>query len=144
MKMHLESLLDIEAIKALKAKYFRTVDSKDWDGLSSCFTHDLVADYGGWSGIRSKGRDNCIAQAKDVLKDAETIHHGHMPEIVLSGDGTATGIWSMEDIVKLPGLLIHGWGHYHENYRKENGVWKISSIKLIRLRLLKNGEETII
>lgn len=29
---------------------------------------------------------------------------------------------------------LHGWGHYHEEYRKVDGVWLISHRKLTRLR----------
>lgn len=35
-------LLDLEAIKVLKARYFRAMDTKQWDELRSCFTQDLV------------------------------------------------------------------------------------------------------
>ena len=29
---------DVEAIKRLKARYFRTMDTKDWDGMRQVFT----------------------------------------------------------------------------------------------------------
>jgi len=35
---------DIEAIKQLKARYFRTMDTKDWDGMRTVFTDDVVMD----------------------------------------------------------------------------------------------------
>ena len=38
-----QQLLDIEAIKALKARYFRAMDTKQWEELASCFSEDLVA-----------------------------------------------------------------------------------------------------
>ncbi len=136
-----EQLLDIEAIKALKARYFRTMDTKDWTGLAACFTDDLVADFREGPGMLAEGRDNYIGQLSEILKDASTVHHGHMPEIQLLDRANATGIWAMDDIVQLPGLFIQGWGHYHEAYRKVDGEWKISRIRLTRLRLLQNGEE---
>jgi hypothetical protein len=30
---------------------------------------------------------------------------------------------------------MDGWGYYHETYRREDGEWKIRSLKLTRLRL---------
>ena len=33
---------DIEAIKQLKARYFRTLDQKDWAGYRAVFTDDVV------------------------------------------------------------------------------------------------------
>ncbi|NKR95383.1 hypothetical protein GS483_24965 [Rhodococcus hoagii] len=35
---------DIEAIRALKARYFRLMDTKDWDGLAAVFTDDVTID----------------------------------------------------------------------------------------------------
>ncbi|MFT4519656.1 MAG: ketosteroid isomerase-like protein [Halioglobus sp.] len=142
MSDQLQQLIDIESIKALKARYFRGMDTKDWATLASCFTEDLVADFTEAPGMLAEGRDNYVSQISEILKDATTIHHGHMPEIELIDAGTATGLWAMDDIVQLPDLLLQGWGHYHERYRKESGQWKISHIKLTRLRLLQNGEET--
>jgi ketosteroid isomerase-like protein len=141
MSTQLQSMLDIESIKSLKAKYFRSMDTKDWASLASCFTEDLVADFREAPGMLAEGRDNYMSQLVEILKDASTVHHGHMPEIEIIDEEKAVGIWAMDDIVKLPGLFIQGWGHYHESYRKEQGVWKIARIKLSRLRLLQNGEE---
>jgi hypothetical protein len=30
---------------------------------------------------------------------------------------------------------MHGYGHYHETYEKTDGRWRISSLKLTRLRV---------
>ena len=35
---------DVEEIKKLKARYFRGLDSKDWDLYASVFTDDVVVD----------------------------------------------------------------------------------------------------
>ena len=35
---------DVEAIKQLKARYFRTVDTKDWAGMRQVFADDVVID----------------------------------------------------------------------------------------------------
>ena len=137
----LQFLIDVEEIKSLKAKYFRSMDSKDWQGLSSCFTEDLVADFRQGPGMLAEGRDNYIQQISEILANATTIHHGHMPEIDVLSATSATGVWSMEDIVKLPDVSLQGWGHYHESYRKEEGHWRIATIKLTRIRFLVNGEE---
>jgi hypothetical protein len=139
-KQH-QSILDIESIKCLKARYLRAMDTKNWDTLSRCFTEDLVADFREAPGMLAEGRDNYMRQLVEALKEAITVHHGHMPEIEIVDENQASGVWAMEDFVQLPDLLLQGWGHYHETYRKEEGVWKIAQIKLTRLRLLYNGEE---
>ncbi len=86
-------------------------------------------------------RFSAMAQISEILKDATTVHHGHMPEIEIVDADNATGVWAMEDLVQLPGIALQGWGHYHERYRREAGSWKIASIRLSRLRLVQNGEE---
>ncbi len=40
-------LLAIEEIKALKARYFRCMDTKDWDGFAALFTIDASLDVSG-------------------------------------------------------------------------------------------------
>jgi len=140
MNIELQNIVDLEAIKMLKAKYFRSMDTKDWASLESCFTEDLLADFREAPGMLTEGRDTYMNQIKEILKEATTVHHGHMPEITFTDDLCASGIWAMDDYVELPGFLLEGWGHYHEQYRKEDGSWKISSIRLTRLRLLQNGK----
>jgi SnoaL-like domain len=39
-----EQLLAIEAIKQLKARYFRCLDTKDWAGFLAVFAPDAVID----------------------------------------------------------------------------------------------------
>jgi hypothetical protein len=68
---------------------------------------------------------------REILAEAPTVHQGHTPEIELTGPETATGIWAMVDIVKLGPEFI-GYGHYHDEYRKVKGVWKIASTRLTR------------
>jgi len=132
----LEELLAIEAIKRLKARYFRTMDTQDWEGFADCFTDDVVADFRDAPGELTQGRDAFVEELKGILAGATTVHHGHMPEIELVSSTEATGIWAMEDIVELPDMSLQGWGHYHERYCKENGQWRISHVKLTRLKLV--------
>jgi hypothetical protein len=39
----------------------------------------------------------------------------------------------MQDIVLMPKCLFKGWGHYHDLYVKEGGLWKIKSTRCTRL-----------
>ena len=34
-----------------------------------------------------------------------------------------------------PYALMTGYGHYHETYVKEDGAWKIKTIRISRLRV---------
>jgi hypothetical protein len=140
-----DQLLDLEAIKQLKARYFRLLDTRDWEGLSRVFTEDAeidVTDDAGPEG-RIRGSREMVTMLEQVIGSARTVHHGHMPEIELTGATTARGIWAMFDYVEWPseegrrGLM--GYGHYTETYRKTDGGWRIASMKLTRLRIDRLG-----
>jgi len=127
---------DIEAIKQLKARYFRTMDTKDWSGMRDVFSDDVVIDTTESGGGVVVGADEFMTFLAQTLADVVTVHHGHMPEIELTSPTTATGIWPMEDMLRWPeGHEMHGYGHYHETYEKVGGAWRIKSSRLSRLRM---------
>jgi hypothetical protein len=131
---------DIEAIKQLKARYFRCMDTKDWDGMRQVFAQDVHIDTSGDGGGIQDDADDFMAMLRSNIEDVVTVHHGHMPEITLTSDTTATGIWAMEDHLWWPEGAplkhLHGYGHYHETYEKgADGTWRIKSLLLTRLRV---------
>ena len=141
-----ERLSIIDAIQQLKARYFRTLDSKDWVGYQNVFTPDLLADMRDANGQRDesqliRGAANYVAGLAPLLQDVITVHHGHSPEIQVLSASEATGIWAMEDKLwpgdgsPLPFRHLHGYGHYHERYLRWEGEWRISEIRLSRLHV---------
>ncbi len=135
----LQRLLDIEEIHQLKARYFRLMDTKDWDGFAGLFTDDAVMDADGYVG---EGREAIVAFLRDVLDGVVTTHHGHMPEITITGPDTATGVWAMFDYLTFPGDPapgFRGYGHYHEEYGREPDGWRIHRVRLTRLRMDQLG-----
>ena len=126
---------DIEAIKQLKARYFRTMDTKDWAAMRQVFCDDVVMDSTESGGSVITGADTCVDFLQEVIGNVITVHHGHMPEIELTSATTANGIWAMEDMLRWPnGSELHGYGHYLETYEKNGGSWHIKTLKLTRLR----------
>ncbi len=75
---------DVEAIKQLKARYFRTMDTKDWAGMRRVFTDDVVVDTTDSGGGVVTGADAFLEFLQQTLAGAVTVHHGHMPEIALT------------------------------------------------------------
>jgi uncharacterized protein (TIGR02246 family) len=127
---------DVEAIKQLKARYFRTMDMKDWEGMRAVFADDVVVDTTSSGGDVVEGADEFMAFLRGMIGDVVTVHHGHMPEIVLTSPTSASGIWSMEDMLRWPnGMELHGYGHYHETYEKRDNTWRIKATTLTRLRV---------
>ena len=141
----IEKLLAIEEIKKLKAKYFFYFDAKDWaKWKAEVWAPDARLDVPE-SGVCYDGVDNLIAWASKMAGKQVSTHHGHMPIIDITSDTTATGIWAMEDILRrakddpLPGnvTLLHGFGHYHEQYVKLPQGWRIKSTRLTRQHVAK-------
>lgn len=134
---------DIEAIRRLKARYFRLMDTKDWDGYREVFTPDVHVDVSADGAGTFDGVDEFLAMLVPTMAEVVSVHHGHMPEIELTSPTTATGIWAMEDVLQFgsgSGLgELHGWGHYHETYAKVDGEWRIASLRLTRLRIELSG-----
>jgi hypothetical protein len=129
----LERLAHIQAITELKARYFRFLDTQDWNLWRELFADDV------WFQFRDTelaGADALVEYVATLLKGAVTVHHGHMPEISLRSSVTARGIWSMEDILLFPdGRATHGYGHYHETYERSRDEWRIKTMKLTRLHI---------
>jgi hypothetical protein len=134
----------IEAIRQLKARYFRLLDTKQWAAWGEVFTGDATmrVDRGVATGggsveqIGTEGRAAIVAMVEGSVGPHTTVHHGHMPEIELVSPTEARGIWAMADFVDYPGRRLEGHGHYHETYRFEDGAWRIASLHLTRLRLV--------
>lgn len=123
----MSDLTEIEAIKRLKYKYFRCVDCKLWDELAECFTEDAKTSYSGGK-YTFEGRDTIMGFLKKGLhENLISMHHGHHPEIDITSDTTATGIWALQDYVidTKRNTSLFGAAFYHDEYVKVNGEWKI-------------------
>jgi uncharacterized protein (TIGR02246 family) len=127
---------DLEAITQLKARYCRTMDTKDWDAMRSLFADDVTIDTVESGGSVVTGADEFMIFLRQAIGDVATVHHCHMPEIERTSPTSASAIWAMEDMLRWPdGTELHGYGHYHETYEKRAGVWRITSSRLTRLRM---------
>jgi hypothetical protein len=129
---------DRDQIHQLKARYFRMMDTKNWDGLAAVFTDDVEIDMTNEGGGVTRSVAEYMPFLRENIEHVITVHHGHMPEITFTSDTSATGIWAMEDKLWWPeGSLmshLHGYGHYHETYAKVAGEWRIARMTLTRLR----------
>jgi hypothetical protein len=131
------TLIAIEAIKQLKARYCRHLDTKDWTAWRALFTDDFVSDTVDAGGKLIIGADDFVAfTRKSIGRPSQaTAHQVHTPEIELTSATTARGVWALQDVVRFgPGVTLVGYGHYHETYENVAGQWLIKSSKLTRLR----------
>ncbi|MCX0273405.1 nuclear transport factor 2 family protein [Nocardia zapadnayensis] len=130
----------IEAIKALKHRYFRACDAKDPVRFRACFvTEGAVLDYGELGVSDADGMAAVFesialrrVDGKHVVLD---MHHGMHPDITVHADGTASGQWTMQ--FRQVNLLDHtdtlSTGEYEDSYALEDGRWKIAASRFRRL-----------
>jgi len=123
-------LEDIEAIRQLQAKYQRCLDTRDFDGVASCFTDDVVSSYGNGS-MAYEGKDAVLGFLCSVMGlDMPSTHLIHGGEINVNSADSADALWYLEDYLlhQKYKMKLHGAAIYHVNYRKEDAVWRICSI----------------
>jgi SnoaL-like domain len=149
-----DTLASANTIATVKARYFRLIDTKKFGELEAIFTTDAVFDiegivkrddkglivtpglsdlFPGTARAVVRGRDAMIAFIAGALKSVISVHHGFTPEIQVDRD-TACGTWAMEDLFFEPAppnrRIRHGYGHYHDTFRREADGWRIASITL--------------
>jgi len=128
---------DLEAIRQLKARYFRLMDTKRWDELQRVFIDDADIDMTGEGSAHTSTAAQFVTLLRSMIEEVVTVHHGHMPEIELTSPDSATGTWAMEDHLWWPEgspiRHLHGYGHYHETYVRTDDGWRIASMRLTRL-----------
>jgi hypothetical protein len=142
----IERLVAIEAIRQLKARYFRCVDSKDWAGFAAVFAADVHFDIGDdVPGCILRSPAAIVELTSQGLANCVSVHHGHCPEINVTSATSAEAVWPMEDMLRwqpgsgAPIKALHGYGHYHETYSRTDGQWRIQTLKLTRLRVDTEG-----
>jgi hypothetical protein len=138
----LQTLIDRWEIRELKARYFRIVDTQDWEAWRELFTDDLKFDFG--DGNWQTGGDAFVAAVSGQMDGtggkAQSVHRGHMGELVIDSPTKAHGHWGLADYLQWPSVRgersgYRGYGREYEDYRKENGVWKIASWRLAFIRM---------
>jgi SnoaL-like domain len=142
-------LMAIEDIKQLKARYFRFMDTRDWQSMALVFSRNAIFDCSEGSRIQplggettgrigpvTQGRESIIRWIQESFRNATSVHHGHCHEITIDSPTEAHGVIAMEDYIRdgdRAKNVVHACGHYHEQYQFEDGAWRISRTKLTRL-----------
>ena len=150
----LKKLVFIEEIRNLKARYFRLQDNKLWDEYRELFLEDSLFDVtealtdpvlGGGESLPARaaapiiGRDAIVAYVSSGLNaNVRSFHEGFMSEIEVLSDDSASAVWPMEDRVWFgagAGGYMHGFGYYHETYRRVEARWYIQTLKITRIKV---------
>ena len=131
----LETLVAIEEIKRLRARYCRFLDTKDWALLRTTLAPDIRLDlpslreFGGVSGV-----DAFIELVTRWFGVTPSLHANFLPEIEILSADRAAGVWAQEHFLPAryePGVHHgHGYGYSHDEYARIDGRWLITSIRL--------------
>lgn len=116
---------DLEAVKALKYRYLRTLDTKDWVAFAETLTEDVVGEYG--ESLSFDDRDQLVGYMRtSVGPGVITEHRVSHPEILVDGD-TASGRWYLQDRVIVPAFsfMMIGAAFYTDSYRRTDDGWRI-------------------
>ena len=120
----------IEAIKRVKYRYLRALDTKHWDDFADTLTDDIVGAYGS-----SMGKEHTFTNKRDLVEfmrtsmpaNVYTEHRVTHPEITLDDFDQAEGTWYLQDRVIVPefNFMLFGAAFYRDSYRKTEDGWKI-------------------
>jgi hypothetical protein len=132
LERRIRVLEETEAIRRLKYRYWRHLDLKQWDELERCFAAEATVAYGEGK-YTFRGVDSIMRFLREALSrehGSVTIHHGHHPEIELTGDDTATGTWALYNYMynEKQNRCIRIGAYYHDEYVKVAGEWKFRHI----------------
>jgi hypothetical protein len=137
-----QELLAIEAIRRLKAAYFRAMDAQDWNGFAALLTDDFEVIFAVPEeqfhppdatrlpdGRMLADRARLLAWMRVGAQGMTTVHHAHMPVIDVTGPDSATGCWSMTDYTTWTGddgpMWMASYGTHEETYRRTGDRWQI-------------------
>lgn len=149
----LTHLADIEALRQVKACYFRGVDTSDHDLIRSILAEDCVLDYMGcftdpqtgedffpMLNVVMRGRKSWAGEGGVASMGIVSVHQGYHHEIIVTGPTTAEAIWSMTDRMFMPAghtyRRLEGFGNYHDTYEKVDGRWYLKTTRLQRLKVV--------
>ena len=123
----LETITQIEAIKQVKYRYLRALDTKAWEEFETTLAEDVTGDYG--DSLSFTTRAELVDFMKSSLGAAVlTEHRVDHPEITVDGD-EATGRWYLQDrvIVADFNFMLFGAAFYNDRYIRTADGWKISA-----------------
>lgn len=120
----------LEAIKRVKYRYLRALDTKHWDDFADTLTEDIVGDYGS-----SLGKSHHFTNRDDLVEFMRTSmpagviteHRVTHPEITVVDEDEAEATWYLQDRVIVPeyNFMLFGAAFYSDRYRRTDDGWKI-------------------
>ena len=131
LEKRVQAIEDVEAIKKLHQKYMNLMDNLHYKEVLELFTEDATAEIRN-SGVKRgrKGLSEIYLGIGSLKKSRDVAHMAIQPDITVNADN-AVGTWLIYMFFFSPTVE---WvqGRNDVEYRKENGIWKISKLKFTR------------
>jgi len=131
LEKELVKLRDREEIKELRHKYWRCMRDRLADEVMDCFSKEAKLSFG--FGIVLEGKKAIYEFYSQNFKSESfprLIPQGHNPEIEMTSDTTAKGIWLLDVMSIEPGgeTGTRNGVQYNEWYVKEPEGWRINKL----------------
>ena len=130
LSRRLRRLEDLEAIRALKARYLNACDQQDPARAAACFAPgEILIDMGHLGRLTSREQFAQLFGELGCQPHVLDLHHGGNPEIEFVDDDHARGLWSLDyrNIDTRRQTLTLLAVTYHDEYRRLADGWAISA-----------------
>lgn len=127
LEARLRAVEDRQAIAELRAHYCHVLDARDWDALAELFTED--GEFRGLAHVTGRAAIHTFFSTT-VQNLAEGFWHFCTNATVQLDGDTATGRTSMQYLSVKKGVSYVSAGHYDDDLRREDGVWRFRSRRI--------------
>ena len=130
LEKEVQRLKDVQAIKELKSKYFRALDTKNWDELETTMTPNISTAYSNGK-LVFHGPKEITNYFKESMPDTEiTLHQGHNPVIWFESDTVAYGKWYNNPISTMSALGIIT-GYPDGTFKPDQNITRAEAMTMI-------------
>ena len=130
----IEKLAIIEAVKALKARYCRLVDTKEWAAFEELFAPDATFETPASKGVAVRGGAQIVGLIRQAIGDAASLHLAYLPELEVIDAHNVRGVWGLETVLDAraaPGATPpRSYAFSFDSYVLSNGKWLVQSVRL--------------
>lgn len=134
LERRLQKLEDAAAVRTLKARYFFCCDRKDSAGMRACFVDGPIdIDYGVVGRFDSADALVKVFSEVGCHEHMVEMHHGVNAQVEVLDGARARGTWSLHYFLinTQARTLTQLAGYYEDEYRKQDGAWKISATRFV-------------
>ena len=146
LRRDIQMLMDMEAIRQLKHRYFRCIDTANVAELAEIFHDDVDVHFvGGTYEWQLKGKEQYLGSIGGAFHNQAIGHHNaHHPEIQMLSATEATAIWYLNDHMWQldSGIYTRGTALYWDRYLKVDGRWLIRETRYRRIYEMNGKPDT--